>query len=214
MDARHRLMPYTSYAELARENLEGLDYQRSWRQSPVSTLVHLAIHGGNIEPGSGELAAAAADQIHDLYVFDAMKTPSSELHITSTLFDDPAAHTLARAATHTLSWHGCAGSAPVTHLGGLDYALRDRVGLALHQAGFTVQIAGAELAGVDSRNICNLNTRKLGVQLEISTAQRAAFFVGGDLSRPNRENRTDLFHAYVAAVRTAVAQGLVTTNRG
>ncbi|QKV98243.1 poly-gamma-glutamate hydrolase family protein (plasmid) [Streptomyces sp. NA02950] len=208
-------MPYTSYTDLAHEHLEGLDYQRNWRRSPVSTLLHLAIHGGGIEQGTGELAEAAASGIHDLYVFDGMKASgNAELHITSTAFDEPNALALARAATHTVSWHGCAGTAPLTNLGGLDYPLRDRVGLALSQAGFVVQLASPELDGGAPENICNQNTRKAGVQLEISTAQRAAFFVGGDLSRGNRGNRTAAFQAYVGAVQSALAEALVAVGRG
>lgn len=204
-------MPYTSYADLAHEQIEGIDYQRSWRQSAVSTLAHLAIHGGGIEQGSSELAEAAAGGIHDLYVFDGMKAANNaELHLTSTLFDEPHALTIARAATHTVSWHGASGAAPLTHLGGLDYVLRDRIGLALSRAGFAVQIAGPELAGTDPANICNRNTRKAGVQLELSTGQRQAFFVGGDMSRPNRVHRTAAFTTYVQAVHQALAQALVT----
>ncbi|MCZ0983954.1 poly-gamma-glutamate hydrolase family protein [Streptomyces diastatochromogenes] len=207
-------MPYASYADLAGAQLEGIDYQRHWRKSPVSTLLHLAIHGGGIEQGSGELAEAAADGIHDLYVFDGMKASNNaDLHITSTAFDEPTALALARTATHTVSWHGCAGTAPVTNIGGLDYALRDCVAVELTRAGFTVQVAPADLAGTDPQNICNINTRKMGVQLEISTAQRAAFFVGGDLSRSNRGNRTAAFHTYVSAVQSALAKALVTVTR-
>lgn len=206
-------MPYTSYADLARDHLEGIDYQRTWRKSPVSSLLHLAVHGGGIEQGSSELAEAAADGIHDLYVFDGMKASNNaELHITSTAFDEPTALALARAATHTVSWHGCSGTVPLTNLGGLDYVLRDRVGLALTQAGFAVQVAGPDLAGTEPANICNQNTRKMGVQLEISTAQRAAFFVGGDLSRSNRTNRTVAFDAYVGAVQAALSQALVASR--
>jgi len=206
-------MTYTSYTDLAREHVEGIDYQRRWRKSPVSTLLHLAIHGGGIEQGTGELAEAAAGGIHDLYVFDGMKA-ADELHITSTAFDEPEALALARTATHTVSWHGCAGTTPLTNLGGLDYPLRDRVGLALSRAGFPVQIASSELDGSSPENICNQNTRKRGVQLEISTAQRQAFFTGGDLSRGNRSNRTAAFDSYVSAVRSALAEALVTVGPG
>ncbi|MFZ3475370.1 poly-gamma-glutamate hydrolase family protein [Streptomyces sp. 4.24] len=208
-------MTYTSYADLARAQIEGIDYRRAWRKSPVSTLLHLAIHGGGIEQGTSELAKAAAAGIHDLYDFDGLKpSNNSELHITSTAFNEPTALAMARAATHTVSWHGWAGTTAVTNLGGRDYALRDHIGTTLARAGFAVQVAPSDLAGTDPDNICNQNTRKMGVQLEISTKQRAAFFVGGDLSRDNRGNRTPAFHAYVGAVQTALAQALVTTGRG
>lgn len=206
-------MPYTSFPELAAAQVEGIDYQRTWRRSSVSSLLHLAIHGGGIEQGTSELAEAASAGIHDLYVLDGLKPANNaELHITSTAYDESNALVLARAATHTVSWHGFSGAAAMTNVGGRDYALRDRIGTALARAGFPVQIAPADLGGIDPDNICNQNTRKKGVQLELSTGQRAAFFTGGDLSRGNRQNRTPAFHAYVAAVQSALAQALVTAD--
>ncbi|MFD5430209.1 poly-gamma-glutamate hydrolase family protein [Streptomyces sp. NPDC127084] len=206
---------YSSFAALASGQIEGIDYQRLWRSSPISTLLHLAIHGGGVEPGTSELASAAAGDAHDFYTFEGIKrADNGELHLTATDFDDPMALTFAQGATHTVSWHGASGTTPVTSLGGLDCWLRDHIGQALSQAGFAVQIASNEINGNDTANICNRNTRRMGVQLEISTAQRQAFFLNGDTSRANRGNITPAFTTYVNAVKSAVTTALVTAGKG
>lgn len=102
----------------------------------------------------------------------------------------------------------------MTNLGGLDYTLRDRIGQSLAQAGFAVQVANEEVNGNDATNICNRGVRGVGVQLEISTAQRQAFFLNGDMSRANRKNVTDVFTSYVTAVTSAITQALVAAGKG
>ncbi|MFG2408751.1 poly-gamma-glutamate hydrolase family protein [Streptomyces brevispora] len=207
---------YHSYGELAGGQIEGIDYQRIWRISQVSTLLHLAIHGGGIETGTTELADAAAADIHDFYSLDAfMPTGTNDaLHITSTRYDEPQALTMAQVATHVVSWHGATGATALTYLGGRDYNLRDQIGQCLKDAGFTVQLATEELNGNDPKNICNRNSRGMGVQLEISTAQRAAFFLNGDMTRANRKNITAAFTSYVTAVKLAVSKALVAAGAG
>ncbi|GAA2439841.1 poly-gamma-glutamate hydrolase family protein [Streptomyces glaucus] len=207
---------YQSYGELAGGQIEGIDYQRLWRVSQCSTLLHLAIHGGGIEPGTTELASSAAADIHSYYTLDGLKTAGTNdtLHVTSTRFDEPQALGMARVATHIVSWHGATGATAITYLGGRDYNLRDQIGECLKDAGFTVQIASEELNGNDPQNICNRNSRGMGVQLELTTAQRAAFFEGGDTSRANRKNTTAAFTAYVTAVQLGVSKALVSSGRG
>ncbi|MER5222850.1 poly-gamma-glutamate hydrolase family protein [Streptomyces flaveus] len=207
---------YQSYAELAAGQIEGIDYQRLWRISQFSTLLHLAIHGGGIETGTTELADTAAGDSHDFYTLDAFKPAgtNSDLHVTSTRYDEPQALAMAQAASHIVSWHGSAGATPVTLLGGLDYNLRDQIGQSLAVAGFTVQLASEELNGDDPANICNRGTRKMGVQLELSTAQRAAFFLNGDMTRANRKNTTAALTSYITAVRTGISKALVAAGAG
>lgn len=207
---------YQSYGELASGQIEGIDYQRLWRVSQFSTLLHLAIHGGGIEQGTTELADAAAGDVHDYYTLDGFKAAGSNdaLHVTSTRYDEPQGLAMAQAASHIVSWHGAAGVTPVTHLGGLDYNVRDQIGQSLADAGFTVQLASEELNGNDRANICNRGTRGMGVQLELSTAQRAAFFLNGDMNRANRKNTTAAFTTYITAVNAGITKALVLAGRG
>ncbi|PWI42960.1 poly-gamma-glutamate hydrolase family protein [Streptomyces sp. ICBB 8177] len=195
----------TCWADLAARR-EGVDFRRLWRSAPGSTLLHLAIHGGGIEPGTTELADAAAGSADHFYSLEALRSSgNAALHLTSTRFDEPKALAMVREADHVISWHGAGGETPVTYLGGRDERLRDAIGDALAAAGFAVEPAGADIDASSPRNICNRNTRGAGVQLEISTAQRKAFFARGDLARPNRARRTAEFSAYVMAVTNAAA---------
>ncbi|MFI1012664.1 poly-gamma-glutamate hydrolase family protein [Streptomyces sp. NPDC020965] len=207
---------YQSYAELASGQIEGIHYQRAWRTSAFSTLLHLAIHGGGIEQGTSELADAAAGDVHDFYQLDGFREAgaNADLHITSTRFDEPQGLAMAKAATHIVSWHGAAGTYAMTYLGGLDYNLRDQIGEALASAGFTVSVAAEELNGNDPANITNRGIRGMGVQLELTTAQRAQFFQNGDMSRANRKNTTPVFTTYIGAVTAGIRQALVTPGKG
>lgn len=208
---------YQSYKELASGQIEGIDYQRLWRVSQCSTLLHLAIHGGGIEQGTTELADAAAADIHGFYTLDGFKSATGAnavLHVTSTRYDEPQALIMAKAATHIVSWHGASGTTPITYLGGLDFNLRDQIGECLADAGFTVQIAGEEINGNDPLNIANRNSRGMGAQLELSTAQRQAFFLNGDMSRPNRKNTTAAFTSYITAVKAGISKALVASGEG
>ncbi|GHG80207.1 poly-gamma-glutamate hydrolase family protein [Streptomyces griseocarneus] len=207
---------YQSYAELASGQIEGIHYQRTWRISAFSSLLHLAIHGGGIEQGTTELADAAAGDVHDFYTLDGFKEAgtNADLHITSTRFDEPQGLAMAKAASHIVSWHGAAGTTAMTYLGGLDYNLRDQIGEALAHAGFAVSVAAEDLNGNDPANIANRGTRRMGVQLELTNAQRAQFFENGDMSRANRKNTTTAFTTYITAVTTGIRQALVTPGKG
>ncbi|GHG97559.1 poly-gamma-glutamate hydrolase family protein [Amycolatopsis roodepoortensis] len=205
--------PYTSYAALSAEQVENVDYTRTAVVPAGATWAAIAIHGGAIEAGTGELAKQIAATRMAFYEFAGIKTSgNSDLHITSSLFDEPQALALVAASTHTVSCHGMAGTDGVaeTYIGGLDGQLRDLIQAKLGAAGFTVTVASAELAGTNPANICNKNQRRAGVQLELSNTLRASFFPGGDLSAANRATglRTPAFYAYAAAVQAAVIESL------
>ncbi|QRP48010.1 poly-gamma-glutamate hydrolase family protein [Amycolatopsis sp. FDAARGOS 1241] len=205
--------PYSSYAALAAEQTEGVDYTRTAITPTGVSWAAIAIHGGGIEAGTGELAREIAGTRMAFYEFAGIKpTGNNDLHITSSLFDEPQALALVGASSRTVSCHGMAGTDGVaeTYIGGLDGQLRDLILAKLTAAGFTVTVASTELAGSDPTNICNKNSRKAGVQLEMSNTLRASFFPGGDLSAANRATgeRTATFYAYAAAVQAAVIEAL------
>jgi phage replication-related protein YjqB (UPF0714/DUF867 family) len=199
---------YANYADLAAHEVEGVDYER--RSVPVTgaTWCAISIHGGGIEPGSGEAARAVGASLMNHYEFAGIKSSNnSVLHITSTNFDEPNCVAIVTAAKRCISFHGYTGASGVaeTSLGGLDTATGTRVANALRAAGFRVVAASQELNGNDPTNIANKTTTSAGVQLEMSNALRASFFPNGDLSRAMRDSgqRTATFNAYVAAVRSA-----------
>ncbi|MEC3975083.1 poly-gamma-glutamate hydrolase family protein [Amycolatopsis sp. H20-H5] len=201
--------PYSSYAALAAEQVEGIAYTRTQSGPPGTGWSAIAIHGGAIEAGTGELAREIAGSQMARYEFAGIKpSGNTDLHITSGLFDEPQCLALIGSTDRTVSVHGFAGTAGIaeTALGGLDTGLRDKISAALAAAGFSVGAAPSELGGSDPSNICNRNRSGAGVQLELSNALRASFFPGGDLSAASRASgvRTPAFYAYAAAVKSVM----------
>lgn len=202
--------PYANYADLAANKTEGVHFQRKTTAVAGATYASIAVHGGGIEAGSGEMAREVAAGLMNHYEFSGIQAANNfaELHLTSTHFDEPTAVAMVAASRHTFSFHGYAGVTDLaeTSIGGLDAALVTRVTAALRAAGFRVITAASEIAGTNPLNICNKTATGGGVQLEMSRALRDSFFPGNDSSRTVRDSgaRTDTFYAYAAAVRSAM----------
>ncbi|MFD8088978.1 poly-gamma-glutamate hydrolase family protein [Streptomyces malaysiensis] len=201
---------YANWAELKAAEVAGTDYQVI-SQPNSSDTSHIAIHGGGIEGGSGELAKAVGAALgHQIYVMEALKSANnSDLHITSTHFDEPLCVAMQNTVHRTVSYHGASGDTAITYLGGMDTTLRNAIGSALTAAGFTVSYnAAEEIAGTNPENICNRNLSGAGVQLEMTTAQRAAFFpaLNNNAARADFSKRTDAFYKYADAVAAAVGK--------
>lgn len=200
---------YANWAALSAAEELSVDYRLPIRRHRSIT-ASIAIHGGAIEPGSSEIASAVAARCrHNYYSLEGIKSSgNSDLHITSTNYDEPQALTLVKSMDYCLSFHGMVGTAGVaeTFVGGLDTANRDAVLAALQGAGFTASVGNSELDGSDLNNITNRTRLLKGVQIEMSNQQRANFFPSGDLSRSNRETgiRTQAFYDYVKAIAFAV----------
>lgn len=204
---------YSNFAELAAAEPEGVAWRvrRQAQTTGGTRVLHLAIHAGGIEPGTGEAALAAAlnsGKAH--YLFEGLlSSGNSRLHITSTNFDEPRAVESVQQAMRVVSWHGAAGTTPQTFIGGLDVELRDAIMARLQGAGFAVQIADdtmQEIKGTDPENIANRGLLPGGVQLELTRAMRDSFFPSGVADKASRdaEARTDTFWSYVGAVVEAV----------
>lgn len=197
---------YNNWAELAAAKTLDVDYRLPIRYNRSLTAC-IAIHGGSIEAGSSEAASAVAAMCrHNYYSVEGIMTANnSDLHITSTHFDEPKALALITKMDYCFSFHGMADqSAGVaeTYVGGLDTINRDKVIAALQGAGFTASTGTSELDGNSAANITNKTRLAAGVQLELSNTQRANFFPSGSLSRANRETglRTVAFQNYVKAI--------------
>ena len=205
---------YASYTALAAAETEGVAYERRSVPAAGSTWSSIAIHGGGIEPGSGEVARAVGASVMAHYEFAGIKSSNnSDLHVTSTNFNEPIAQGIVTASKRCLSFHGYSGTTGLseTSIGGLDTVMAGRVASALTRAGFRVITAAQEINGSDPANICNTTTISAGVQVEMSNALRASFFPNGDLSRTMRDSgqRTGAFQAYVGALRGVFGQGRV-----
>lgn len=199
---------YPNYATLAAAETLGVDYRiRAYHRNPDWAV--LAIHAGGIETGTSELARAIAGEDQpgipwSEYRFEGLKpSGNSVLHITATNYDEPECVNLVERHIGILSLHGTTGTEPLTYIGGLDTHTGLHITAELTLAGFDVDAAPPELAGTDPDNIANHGLTGKGVQLEITTAQRAAFFDTNTASQ-RWNTRNTAFAAYITAIRTAL----------
>ena len=168
---------YDSFAQLAASEIEAVHYRIrvTVRSSPI---VIVAPHGGLIERGTSEAAAAIAASKFSLYCFEglARRSQGASLHITSTQFDEPQAVRIIEASEVAIGVHGRKNREDEISVwvGGLDERLRDAIRCALEQAGFRAKAIGDghRLSGRDKANICNRGRRAAGVQLELPLALR------------------------------------------
>ena len=189
---------YSNFQELSAAKVEGTDYKISSRENS-SNLAIIAIHGGEIEPGTTELADNIAGSSYSYYSFQGiMSSNNSSLHITSTKFDEPIAISLVQSKSRTLSIHGFSGSSKLTYVGGLDKTMIANITISLQNAGFAVATAPSNLGGTSTSNIVNKNSSNAGVQIELSTAQRASFF--SSLTSSGRNTKTAEFYKYTKAI--------------
>lgn len=172
---------YSCFAELAANERAGVDYEIRVenRGTPVAII---APHGGRIEPGTLEIAAAIAGDTLSFYAFKALRSAGKRgsLHITSAKFDEPQALALVGDAQKAVAIHGRAdnGDSSTVRVGGLDKGLRDEIVAALMAAGFDAAVVThGSLAGRDSANICNRGATGAGVQLELSRTLRTQLMI-------------------------------------
>jgi len=202
--ARSIAETYASFSELAENEKRGKDFRVRCRMRPSTTVV-LAPHGGGIEPGTSEVAAAIAGDDLSFYAFEGIKSRRNGcLHITSTDFDEPRCVALVQASKRVLSIHGEGSGQKVVFLGGRDEGSLQQLRASLQQRGFSAKThQNPALQGRDPANICNRGTSGEGVQLELSEGLRRSFF--RSLSAGGRKMKTGHFRNFVAAVREAIA---------
>lgn len=166
---------YASFAELSAREVENVDYSISVvdRKSAIAVV---APHGGFIEPGTSQLTQAIAGENFSSYIFSGLRPGRrhSELHITSTSFDEKTCLDLLSRTETVLGIHGRSdGDDPETiFLGGRDLVLKSQIESELKLGGFKSTGNGHRLPGVERDNICNRGTSSAGVQLEIPRTLR------------------------------------------
>ncbi|MGV4321289.1 poly-gamma-glutamate hydrolase family protein [Bacillus mojavensis] len=196
---------YSNCAELKAAEILGKDYAiRAIKQS--NDMIIVAPHAGGIEVGATELSFEIAGKDYSVYLFEGRKSSGNMvLHVTSTNFDEPIAMKEIAEHQRSVSVHGYSDST-VKHtiVGGLDIILRDKVVESLIAAGFSASVATDRFTATDPRNIVNRCATGAGVQLELSTLQRKAFFINNDWSSSNRGNVTEELKRYAGAIRSAI----------
>jgi phage replication-related protein YjqB (UPF0714/DUF867 family) len=190
---------YNSFSDLARDAREGHDYRRLAERRGSGVAI-IAPHGGGIEPGTSEIAAALAGREFALYCFEGLRpSGNDELHVTSHCFDDPACVQLVEDARVILAVHGCAGEHQAVYVGGLDRDLQARLIEALRRAGFDARPGASDRAGCYTSNICNRGSTGRGVQLELTRGLRLGMFKG--FKWHERQITTPVFDRFVATIR-------------
>lgn len=196
---------YSSFAELQQNEQENDDYRiKAFYRNPEIAV--LAIHGGNIEPGTSEIATALGESLNaSTYLFEGLKRKDNhKLHITSTAFDEPIALHMASNANTILSIHGYADSdEALVYMGGRNESFRNSIQLALKEDGFQTAEAPKHLLGMNEDNMINRCKSGAGVQLELSTKLRSRFFKDDDLRSKNRHNYTVVLSQFVRALTKA-----------
>lgn len=169
-----------------------------------STVVVAAPHGGGIEPGTSEIALAIAGADLSYYLFEGHKVENnSDLHITSSNFDEPQCLALLEATNIVLTVHGEESATEVVYLGGRHRAALGRIQSELDSLGFVVRRhSDPKLQGIHPRNICNIGRIGAGVQLELSRGLRSSFFES--LTRAGRKKATPRLLDFGARVRAAL----------
>jgi phage replication-related protein YjqB (UPF0714/DUF867 family) len=207
---------YASMTDLKADSslVYGVDYVFSTVNNPFSTVAVTAVHGGNIERGTSELA----DLIRELgnynyYSFDVLRTTNaSDLHVTSTHYDEPLVLNMMAACEKVIGCHGKSGTDETVYVGGLDKALRNAVWTKLTAAGFDCEVSPSGIAGLEPDNITNRTKTGGGVQLEITTELRKSFFVDKDWTNRSRDNWTQRIYDFATAVYEAVEESFPKTQ--
>ena len=194
---------YKNYEQLSKNEELNKAYRINWRKGKTNSVI-IAPHGGNIEPGTTEIADAVAGKDHAYYSFEGIKPAGNgDLHITSTRFDEPCGINLVKEYTKVLALHGCGGEEEIAYLGGLDTALKDKIQYSLIQAGFKArEHDNPDLLGINKSNICNRGKKGRGVQLELSSGLRKRMFYS--LKAKDRNKKTAFFEEIVLALKKAL----------
>ena len=163
-----------------------------------TSLVIIAPHGGRIEIGTSEIAKEIAGFNYSFYCFQGLKLgrPHTDLHITSTNFDEPRGLELVKSAEIVIAIHGRSDDADLISIwiGGLHTKLKEETLVRLTAAGFNALANGHRLEGKHPNNICNRGKTRAGLQLELPRSLRMRL----------AEN-SELLNLFTQAVRGAIA---------
>lgn len=194
---------YSNFKQLAHGEREGHDFSVSWRHSPSGAAI-VAPHGGNIEPGTTEIARAIAAGDLSYYVFEGLKYYGNRaLHITSANFDEPRCLTVIGASNIVLTIHGESSDSDAVFIGGLDETLGAEVTRSLKALKFRVaRHDNPKMQGHHPRNICNLGITGTGVQIEIARGLRETFFQS--MCIHGRSHPKPRLAEFVSAIRNAL----------
>jgi len=99
---------YRGFADLAKHQVRGKDYEIIVSRRPPSRVAVVAPHGGRIEPRTSEIARAIAADEFNLYLFEGIRSSKNytALHLTSHFFDEPECLVLIAQSPFVVAIHG------------------------------------------------------------------------------------------------------------
>ncbi|MCU0070226.1 poly-gamma-glutamate hydrolase family protein [Pseudomonas koreensis] len=141
-----------------------------------SAIALIAPHAGKIEFGTSEICLSVAGEDLTYYLFEGCKPDNNtDLHITSSRFDEPKGLDIAQSAQMVVTFHGQKGSDHFVNVGGLEEQLCVSLICHLRAGGFVADWnKNPNLQGREKNNICNRGIKEKGLQLEISRGLREA----------------------------------------
>lgn len=141
------------------------------RHGAASKFLIAAVHGGDIEPGTSEIARAVAGVRYGLYLFEGhlgWDHSFDALHISSNDFDEPEFNRVAPLHQTIITIHGCRdkwGAAVL--IGGCHSGLKQKFAHALSTVGLEGKITGHIFTGDLPENVCNRGIFGQGLQIEV-----------------------------------------------
>jgi phage replication-related protein YjqB (UPF0714/DUF867 family) len=128
----------------------------------------IAIHGGEIEYGTSEIAKALSVKLEaPVYINE------SGPHITSTLFDNDEIQKIFKKCEIIISIHGeKSKNESFVVVGGLNTEYIRKIKKTLSEAWFIEKHYSHRLRGLDKNNVCNRGLSGKGIQLEVSRKLR------------------------------------------
>ena len=206
---------YRSMTDLLKDTQEGKDWTKENTNRHSNVLI-FAPHGGNIEKGTTELTKAIANKgNYDYYVFNGTRNKNnSQLHVTSTNYNDPDLINRNYNKDISISVHGAGQSQGknTVLIGGRDEKLIQLISKELSAFKFNVQRSLGHLAGIDTNNVVNYNKKGQGVQLELTPDLRKSFFSNGDDSskaRKDEKNWTSTMDHFATAINNAIRKYMI-----
>ena len=198
---------YQSMTQLESETVEGVDWKKI-QEIMVRKYLLLRHMEETLNKERQNNESFGEKGNYDYFSFEAIRPKNNtELHVTSTHYDDPTLNQMIQNRTATISIHGAAGTDQIIYLGGPPSTLRDEMETQLKSSGFTVMAPLDYIGGVKKNNFINREKNNTGVQLELTTALRKTFFNNGDTSTKNRSNEsnwTPLMQTFVDALYTSI----------
>ncbi len=200
-------VPYRSFAELVLCSEQGRDFAFRLRE-PGGAAVVKAIHGGAIEPLTGELAEAVAGSEYNLYVFQGLRVGEcARMRIPPLGYDELRLRALLERAQIAVALDGVAGPEQAIYVSGGNARLAQALAAQLEAAGLPV--AAVDEAFSATGFYFNAPSGG-GAQIELSWGLRAALI---DVpleaqSWVELEQRNSRFSVLARAIRAGIARHL------